>query len=857
MDWHNDQGKEPLRLPQAPNAHVLAHRASNVSAMSDDDAETTQRYLANPALHPAISKDTLYDRHGSLDGDDESRQYTPYAPSSSGSWQESLPYSGASKYAPLSASASKASRKSSQDYAMTLNPTIEEAHDDEAYDLSLLSSAAPMGHSRRYQPVLEEDEEADELTAVGFDVTAALGPETPQDAEFIRGLQQQEASGKLTGGLGLGFKPDSRVRDADLLAAQAPVQRSLTRSLTRRITKKATRSQTIKSRGQDEANRRGEVIEVVMQEPAGVDISSMGGLSVVASSTFRNQTYQSKEGLTQIFYPQPNWKPWSMRWPYLATLMLLSVGLAIMQEAMFRQYRHKALIEFKNPEDVNPALYFSVKFAPTLSAVVYGVLWQFTDFEVRRLEAFYQMSQTGGALAAESINVDYVTSFNFLLPIQALRVRHFSVAYSSLATFLSISLVPTFAAASIVITPNRNERMSHPEGLKSLHFSPIWSRLLTSTLAICAVCSLGVLVSLQTRKSGLRTDVRGIAGLASMAVVSHILNDFRDMDTAKHHDIHHKLKHHRYMLKNSSLAPDNDNAVSTSDKEKFRTTGYMVDSPHPLMLRPAGLIPLAFFLVVFLFFIPIFLFTKADVITDKAPWFITAWSVCLKLAWGGMEKGMRMMEPYYILSRRHAPSKTLTLDYTALPFGYMPFRALMNGHVLVFLVGFGSVMFEFLTILVTGLATVDGRDFLKDYSTDPDHPDKWKGVNSGQETVQSFNVSLGISLFMLLYMAVITTVVFFRRRHPFLPRQPNTIASVLAYIHQSKMLWNFVGTNKMAHSERIKKLDDGKTYGLGWFSGRDGQTHCGVDEEELISSYKHGINFSDGIRPWDTQWDVL
>lgn len=852
MDHSTNQGKEPLRQPRAEQAHSLAHRASNVSAISDND-DSIDRHMSNPSLHPAISKDSLYDRHGVTDTEDESRRYTPYSPPGS-ALQGSLSFSNSQRYAPLSRSVSKASRASSQEYALTLNPAILEAAEEETYDLSLLKSAAPMGTRSMYEPVQElddDDEEEDHLPAV-FDVTA-LGPATAQDEEFLKGLQAQEAKGTLTGGLGQGFRPDTTVRDAELLATQSPVQRTLTRTFTRRRTKKATRSETIKHMGQDEANRRGQVIEVIMEEPAEVDISSMGGLSVVASSTFRNQTYQSKEGLTRIFYPQPNWKPWSMRWPYLSILVLVSVGLAIMQEFMFRKYRHRPLLEFKSPNEVNPALYFAVKFAPTLSAVVYGVLWQFTDFEVRRLEAFYQMSTDDGALASESINVDYVTSFTFLLPFRALKVRHFSVAFSSIATTFAISLVPTFAAASVVITPSRQERMAHPDGLKALHFSPIWSRLLTSTLSFCAFCACCVLFSLQTRRSGLLGDVRGIAGLASMAVVSHILNDFRDMDTATHYDIHHRLKRHRYMLKNSSLAPDDDNPLSSKDRDKH-SMRHRSDNPHPLMLRAPGLLPFIGFLIGFLLFIPIFLFTKADIITDKAPWFITAWSVCLKLAWTGMEKAVRMMEPYYILSRRHAPSKTLTLDYTALPFGYLPFRALLNGHIMVFLVGFGTVMFEFLTILVTGLATVDGRDFLKDYSMDPGHPDK-ANVNSGQETVLSFNVSLGISLFILLYMTVVATVVFLRRRHAFLPRQPNTIASVLAYIHQSKMLWNFVGTAKLSNAQMVRKLEDGKTYGLGWFDGRDGQQHCGVDEEELKGNYKHGINMTEATDPWATAWD--
>ena len=38
----------------------------------------------------------------------------------------------------------------------------------------------------------------------------------------------------------------------------------------------------------------------------------------------------------------------------------------------------------------------------------------------------------------------------------------------------------------------------------------------------------------------------------------------------------------------------------------------------------------------------------------------------------------------------------------------------------------------------------------------------------------------------------------------------------------------------------VKRLIDmEKTYGLGWFIGRDGETHCGVDQEELKMGYTH------------------
>lgn len=496
---------------------------------------------------------------------------------------------------------------------------------------------------------------------------------------------------------------------------------------------------------------------------------------------------------------------------------------------------------------------------PTITAVVFGVLWQITDFEVLRLEAFYQLSREGGATAAETLNMDYLTSFSFMRPIRAFQLRQYAVTVSSVASLLAVSAVPTLSAASIILTPNRSERLNDPTGLKEILVHPIWSRLLEVVLLLIATMGCVLFYQLHTRRSGLLADVKGIAGLAAMANVSHILMDFKDMDVATHNDIHHRLASHRYVLRNSSLAPlpvEDESNSSVHDKifgvhyleqEKAEPTYNLSPNPHPLILRAAGSIPFITGIVLFTAFIPIFLFTSAGCLTDKAPWVVTALAVCIKLGWGAVDTNVRMMEPFYILYRRHAPPKTLTLDYTAMPFAWVAFKALLNGHWLVFGVGFGTVMAEILTVLVTSLASVEGRDFAETARAGAAEGD----IDAGQETARSFWVSLAMVFFILLYMSAAAAVVFVRRRTPFLPRQPNTIASVLAFVHQSKMLYDFVGTEKFGDAQMVRFLEDiGKTYGLGWFEGRDGRTHCGVDQEALIAGYRHGVDYSRSNKPW-------
>lgn len=841
---------EPYRQPSHQGL-PLHHR---VSALTVYD-EASHHQLSN--RESLVSLDSFVGSPSPNENDNDGHTYSGVA-----GWSGSFGYSGAGgAYAPVSATGGTPSRQTSRSGRMAgyipslRGPVPEDIEEEEEYDLSLLKKAAPMGKTPQYEPIAEDEHEP---FAMGFDVSSALGPTTAQDEIFLKQLQEQEAAGKLTGGLGTGLRPDTTVRDADLLSSPTTVTRSLSRSFSRRTPNKSLgRFETIRNMGQDEANRRGEIIEVIVEEPAGTDLSNMEGPSTLAVEDVRRSTFSMKpRQRIEVFHPQPNWKPLSMRWPYLFLLVFLSIFLAVTQELLYQKFRKDGILKFVSPDEIKPGLYFTIKFLPTLIAVAYGVFWQFTDFEVRRLEAYHQLSRQHGALASKSINVDYITSFGFYRPIRALKLGHYAVALSSFASILAVSLVPTFAAACVVLKPKRSERLNFPDHEKEVYIASVWSRLLTSTLALCALAASGLFYTLQTRRSGLLADVRGISGLASMAVVSHILMDFKDMDTAEHKDIHQKLKHRRYMLRSSSLAPYEEGTNTFAKETEKDEETHLSENPHPLMLRSAGGIPFIVGLLLFAGFIPTFLFTPANVITDKAAFVVTALAVILKMCWGAMETSVRVMEPYYILSRRHAPSKTLMLDYTALPFGWMPIRALFNGHFLVFFVGWGSVMAEFLTIMVTSLATVDGQDFIYRVK-DKRWRDKSKMFNSGQETVLSFYVSLGLVLFVLMYMMVVATVVFFRRRHPFLPRQPNTIASVLAFIHQSKMLYNFVGTSKYNSTEMAKKLDDGKTYGLGWFRGRDGQTHCGVDQEELTSPYKHGIQYLDGTKPWSTQWDVL
>jgi hypothetical protein len=779
--------------------------------------------------------------------------------------------------------------------------------ENEEMDMGLLRNAYSFGRGETaYHSVDEENEHGEELGLLGVDISNFLGPDSPHDAATVLKYRQLESDGHLTGGLGSGLKPDITIRSKDLLATASPtspleISRGLSRRMSRRTSKKGVlldRTFTRHDLGQREANKTGKIIEVLVEDggesSASVDLSVYAGEGTppVEFDPLRDRQPTLKVA-KEIYYPQPNWKPHSMRWPYLTALITVSITLSVAQEFIYRRSRSLAsqsppsgLFEFTNAQDLGDWDFFSFKYLPTIIAVTYGILWQITDYEVKRLEPFHRLSREGGALASESINIDYITIFNILRPFRALRYRHYAVAVSSFATILAVSIVPTLQTASIILEPDRVTRDQNPSVPKFINIDATCSRVLTGILGLISILGIILLILLQNRRSGLAGDVRGIAGIAAMATKSHVLMDFKDLDTVPPRDIHNKLKNRRYTLRNSSLASDAV-PMRSGDEDKYDRFRLSAN-PHPLMLRLIAGGPFIVSMIAFTIFIPLVIFSPANIILDRAGWLLTFLAVAIKIGFQTLEQDARLMEPFYRLSCRHASPKVLTLDYTSMAFGYMPIRAAINGDSLIALVGVGTVLAEILTVCVVSVAAVN-TDFspaLMDSTT-----------QSSSETPKSFWISFGLSILILLYLIIIASFVYKLRRHPFLPRQPSTIASVLAFIHQSKMLYDFVAvpapssrpplpattspeTPITAGASRtgsvtsnasndptsppppppplrrgvelhaaqtledqdllVKRLIDmGKTYGLGWFIGRDGDVHCGVDQEELKMGYKH------------------
>lgn len=218
----------------------------------------------------------------------------------------------------------------------------------------------------------------------------------------------------------------------------------------------------------------------------------------------------------------------------------------------------------------------------------------------------------------------------------------------------------------------------------------------------------------------------------------------------------------------------------------------------------------------------------------QVKWLLVAICLITRGAYQAVEKNLRMLEPYYRLRQGHAPPSVLRMDYTTTMF--LPIQAAINGDFLLSFFGVGSFLLDILIILVASSTPMAGQE------------------NSKAISRPTFITSMLVVL-IASYLVLALLIRYGLRRKSFLPfpRMPMNVASVIGYIHQSKMLYDFVdleehlddtgGRYKGLSSFKLsnKSKMSRKTYGFGWFTDRDGEVHYGVDEEDLLP-YSAGRN---------------
>jgi hypothetical protein len=254
----------------------------------------------------------------------------------------------------------------------------------------------------------------------------SIGAGSSSSVEDITPLKSPLLSRGLGNGMKIGasFRVNAAAANVRRARSQNPQQPTDNTDL--------ARAKTIRKIGQREAQQLGTIVAIDDAMPA-VDLSTYEGMKRAnTEESFDTIQTANDPNKQSYFYPedpqQPNWKPFSMRKPYIIILIVISLVLAIVQEWLCQKSirlakKNRGLINFDRVSEVGLLDFIVWKYLPTLVFVIYGVLWQIMDYQTKRLEPYYQLSRPTGSAAAESLNIDYLTMWSNLAHFKAIQYR--------------------------------------------------------------------------------------------------------------------------------------------------------------------------------------------------------------------------------------------------------------------------------------------------------------------------------------------------------------------------------------------------------------------------------------------------
>ncbi|KAF2497235.1 hypothetical protein BU16DRAFT_617246 [Lophium mytilinum] len=553
---------------------------------------------------------------------------------------------------------------------------------------------------------------------------------------------------------------------------------------------------------------------------------------------------QGTTGNTSYYFPEdldkPSWKPLVLRKAYLSVLILLSIGMAASQEILLQWSQSKGrLIQFHSPQNISHGVYFSWRYLPTIITVLFGIAHQILDTQVKRLDPFFRLAQPQGAPALQSLVVDTSNFFTWIRPPWPASRR---VILSTISMVLTVAVLPTVQAASLDVKEVANDK--EPPSHYIVFVSVIWSRVITVLLCLNALCCLLLLLALRC-KSGLLHDPKGIVALAAMCTRSHILLNFEGLDgNSSDHEITERIRNRMFVLYKSSLW-EGEFRTQTEDGPEA-SEGYRKMEPYPVTLSKTEF---AFVLGVpafLLALVPCLVFTEAHWLIIRLPFLLVGFAVLVKLLWGILDTRLRLVEPYYRLILGSASARTLGLDYSGTFLYTLPIRAFLNKHYLLSLVGSGTILLDVLAVSLASCA-IRGSSFFHRTGEAPEN----SILKGNAETFKSFWVSFMLSMVILVLLCVTTISAFWKRRKIVLPRKPGSLAFIILNCHQAQWLVSLVDTETWSTKQIIEFLEhSGKTFGLGWYAGRDGKIYCGIDEEPLVGRWSVNSSLANEPEVW-------
>lgn len=528
---------------------------------------------------------------------------------------------------------------------------------------------------------------------------------------------------------------------------------------------------------------------------------------------------------------------------------------------------------------VSNGLYFCYKYLPTLLAVVLAALWANVDRNIRSLESYYQLAKPDGALAEDSLLLDYNLVFILKVPYQALKKGHHLVLLSFVVFSLAGIAAPILQSAlfDVDILPADGTLWTAKVGTNMAYaraLQAVYGVVIVLTIALASVLH-------RRRKTGLYADPDCVAALAAI-VGSTLRKDLANLDLAdestmlntisgRRYHLHHSIRNDGKVIYQLDRLENEDEGVG-ADLKLQANPDDLPEFNKPLKVRsPLGawLSSMSVIVIVVLFGIEAFSSRPSIKFVFSYRIVPVAIGVVVKELWKLMDRDLRNNEPYnylalHPLAQRQnftslrrvlrsprsinagfklntAPARTtIFLDYGSKGFFSTPFYAAWNRHFTMCTAAVIAWLLEIFTVTMGSLGTLP---CYRDRPCQPGRP-----VDSSPTAI---NISVCLSFAILTIVAFWMMFVLLPRigMKSVLPRNPDTMASVLCWLYSSRLVGALQPMSVMNDHQRrgFQKSLQNTKYGLGWINEGDGPERFGIDQEP-VAPFVNAISRETGLR---------
>jgi hypothetical protein len=116
--------------------------------------------------------------------------------------------------------------------------------------------------------------------------------------------------------------------------------------------------------------------------------------------------------------------PVTLQAPLLFTVAAASISLLVLLEVLSHKNARDGGVMFASVgQPISTGQTFTYLYLPTILSVIGGMIWSWIDLDVKRLEAYFQLSKDGGAHGSDSVLLSYPVEFLPLVPPRAARRR--------------------------------------------------------------------------------------------------------------------------------------------------------------------------------------------------------------------------------------------------------------------------------------------------------------------------------------------------------------------------------------------------------------------------------------------------